>query len=270
MNESSDKLPTVLSLSSHDPSGSTGVQADIETCMSLGVHCCAVITALCARDTQRMIEMVPTSTSLLIEQTRAILEDMPVTAIKLGYFCKIEQIEALHSILLDYPDIPVVLDPVLSLSIDGDAGPLIDRDDKLAEALLALLLPMASLITPDIVEAHRLAREADTADACAQQLLSLDCRAALITGSLRNSEQIVNSLYMPGQQPRRYSWPRLNLFAHGSGATLSASISAYLAHGLHLRDAVLQGQQFTWNSLNASRRLGKGYSIPNRLFWSEK
>ncbi|MDO3386718.1 hydroxymethylpyrimidine/phosphomethylpyrimidine kinase [Gilvimarinus sp. SDUM040013] len=270
MTEMPTETPVVLSLSSHDPSGSTGLQADIESCFSLGVHCCGVVTALCARDTRQIVSMTPTDTSLIIAQARAILEDMPVSAIKLGYFCQVTQIEAAHSILRDYPELPVLLDPVMHLSIAGDGQSTADSEGDLCRAITTLLMPLATITTPDIVEANSLARQADTADACGQQILNHGSQAVLITGTSRTNKDYINTLYVPGQQARRYSWPRLSHFSHGSGATLSASISAYLAYGLRLTDAVEQGQEFTWQSLNASRRLGMGQCIPNRLFWADK
>ncbi|WP_339617889.1 hydroxymethylpyrimidine/phosphomethylpyrimidine kinase [uncultured Gilvimarinus sp.] len=270
MSEFSDRTPVVLSLSSHDPSGSTGIQADIETAISLGAHCCAVVTALCARDTRQLVDLAPTPADLLIEQTRAILEDMPVAAIKLGYFCRVEQIEAIHSILCDYSDLPVVLDPVASLSIANSSASHFDDAEQISSAMKTLLLPLADVITPDIVEAHQLARQADTVDACGQEILTQGCAAVLITGARRNANDYENRLYLPRRPMRSFCWPRLSLFSHGSGATLSASIATYLAHGLLLSDALEQGQQFTWQCLKASRRLGMGHSIPNRLYWAER
>lgn len=270
MSEFSDPTPLVLSLSSHDPSGSTGVQADIETAISLGAHCCTVVTALCARDTRQLIALTPTPIDLLIEQTRAILEDMPIAAIKLGYFGQIEQIEAIHSILRDYSHIPVVLDPVISLSI----GSLSDRHNtearQFVRAIQTLLLPLADIATPDIVEAYQFAQQADTLDACGQELLTQGCAAVLITGARRTTQDYENRLYLPRRPARIYNWPRLSQFSHGSGATLSASICTYLAHGLLLSDALEQGQHFTWQCLKASRRLGMGRSIPHRLYWAER
>ncbi|WP_049722626.1 bifunctional hydroxymethylpyrimidine kinase/phosphomethylpyrimidine kinase [Gilvimarinus polysaccharolyticus] len=270
MSEFSNRAPVVLSLSSHDPSGSTGIQADIETAISLGAHCCPVVTALCARDTQQMIDLHPTPIDLLIEQTRAILEDMPVAAIKLGYFCQVEQIEAIHSILRDYSRIPVVLDPVASLSIANTAAGHFDGADRIIGAMKSLLLPLADVVTPDIVEAHQLAQLADTVDACGQEILTQGCGAVLITGARRTINDYQNRLYLPHRPVRTFCWPRLSLFSHGSGATLSASICTYLAHGLLLSDALEQGQQFTWQCLKASRRLGMGHSIPNRLYWADR
>src|SRR5690606_1993376 len=92
----------------------------------------------------------------------------------------------------------------------------------------------------------------------------------LIAGSVRTAEQYENSLYADGGLVRRYKWPRIRSFSHGCGATLAASIASYLAHGLRIEDAVAQGQNFTWHALAASRRLGMGCFIPNRLHWADR
>lgn len=257
--------PIVMSLSSHDPSGSAGIQADIETSASLGCHCTPVITALCAKDTRDLKDIVPTETGLLIEQARAILEDMPVRAIKLGLTGSVENVEAIHTILRDYPDIPVVLDPVTA-----EFNNELFNAPAVISATRSLLLPFATITTPDLVEAHELAQQADTVDACAQEILEHGCDYVLITGSTRNHNQYENSFYSQQGLIRRFEWPRIKLVAHGAGATLAASITAYLAHGIRLEEAVEQAQQFTWQALSASRRLGMGRCIPNRMHWADK
>ncbi len=262
MSEFNQGVPVVLSISSHDPTGSAGIQAVIETCLSLGCHCAPVISALCARDTRALKDFSTVDTALLIEQTRAILEDMPVAAVKLGYLGSVGHIEAVHTILRDYPKLPMVLHPVTNLSSDS-AGV-----QSLVDASKALLLPLATLVTPDLVEARELAPQGDTLDACAQQIVGYGCEHALITGTRRDQHCYENSLYNRRGLVRRFSWPRLSQFSHGSGATLAAAIAAYLAHGLQLPDAVAQGQKFTWECLRHSRRLGMGHCIPNRLHWA--
>lgn len=257
--------PVVMSLSSHDPSGSAGIQADIETAASLGCHCTPIITALCAKDTRDLKDVVPTETGLLIEQARAILEDMPVRAIKLGLTGSVENVEAIHTILRDYPHIPVVLDPVTA-EINNE----LFNAPAVISATQSLLLPLATIATPDLVEAHELAQQADTVDACAHEILESGCRYVLITGATRNQHHYENSFYGQGGLIRRYQWPRVKLVAHGAGATLAASVAAYLAHGIRLEEAVDQAQQFTWQALCASRRLGMGRCIPNRMHWADK
>lgn len=265
MNSTELQVPVVLTLSSQDPSGCTGIQADIETCMSLGCHCTPIVTALCARDTRDLKDSVPVSTSFLIEQVRAVLEDMPVKAIKLGFLGQVSHIEAIHTILQEYRSIPVVLEPVTELTYAPQSEIQATR-----EATKSLLLPLSTLTTPDVVEAHELAQQGDNLDACAQEILEHGSDHLLITGAHRTQKHYKNRLYNRQGLIKEYCWQRLNVFSHGGGATLSASIAAYLAHGLRLLDAVEQGQNFTWHTLEASRRLGMGHNIPNRLFWADR
>lgn len=257
--------PVVMSLSSHDPSGSAGIQADIETAASLGCHCTPIITALCAKDTRDLKDLVPTETGLLIEQARAILEDMPVRAIKLGLSGSVENIEAIYTILRDYPHIPVVLDPVTT-----EGNNELFNTPAVIRAIQSLLLPLATIATPDLVEAHELAQQADTVDACAHEILETGCKYVLITGATRNHDHYENSFYSQAGLVRRFRWPRVKLMSHGAGATLAASVASYLAHGIRLEEAVDQAQQFTWQALMASRRLGMGRCIPNRMHWADK
>ncbi len=257
--------PVVMSLSSHDPSGSAGIQADIETSASLGCHCTPIITALCAKDTRDLKDISPAETGLLIEQARAILEDMPVRTIKLGLLGSVENVEAIHSILHDYPDIPVVLDPV-TMEFNNE----LFNAPAVITATQALLLPLATIATPDLVEAHDLAHQADTVDACAREILDSGCEYVLISGTKRCPEQYESSFYGQKGMIKHYQWPRIRQLSHGCGATLAASIAAYLAHGLRIEDAVEQGQQFTWHAMEASRRLGMGRNVPNRMYWADK
>lgn len=265
MSSTNSSTPVVMCLSANDPCGSAGIQADIETCMSLGCHCSPIVTAICAKDTRELKEVVPIDSTLLIEQARAILEDMPVAVIKLGFLGSVGNVEAVHSILRDYPNIPVILDPLTSVSDDE----LLDSA-ALLNATKTLLLPMSTLATPDLVEAHELAQQGDTINACASEILESGCQHLLITCVQRNHDTVENAFYNQQGLVKNFSWPRLKLFSHGSGATLSASIAAYLAHGLRTIDAVEEGQRFTWQALQASRQLGMGKRIPNRIFWADK
>ena len=257
--------PVVMTFSNHDPSGSAGIQADIETSTSLGCHCTPIITALCAKDTRDLKDVIAVEAPLLIEQARAILEDMPVKAIKVGFTGSVENVEAVHTILRDYAGIPVVLSPVTSVCNSA----LLDAP-AIIHAIQNLLLPLATIATPDLVEAHQLAQQGDNIDACAQEILDSGCQHLLISGTKRSQKHFENSLYGHQGLMKRYRKERLKVLSHGCGATLATSIAAYLAHGLRLVDAVEQGQHFTWHTLAASRRLGMGSSIPNRMYWADR
>lgn len=254
-----------MSFSSHDPSGCGGIQADIETCFSLGCHCTPVITAICAKDTRSLKDMAATETGLLIAQARAILEDMPVRVIKLGLLGSVTNVEAIHTILNDYPNIRVIMDPVTTI-LDSE----IPNADAVTRATLTLLLPLTTVATPDLLEAQALAQRADTIDACAHEILETGCEYVLITGSKRKLEHYENRLYTNGRLAKLYQWPYAKKLTQSFGATLATSIAAYMAHGIRVEESIKQGQQFTWESIAAGRRLGMGSCVPNRMHWVDK
>jgi len=258
--------PVVLNFSNHDPCGGAGLQADIETAASLGCHAATVMTSVAARDTRELKDLITNDAIFLIEQARAVLEDMDVAAIKVGLLGSLDNIKAVHSILVDYPDIPVVLDPVVQIASSSEPV----SDESFYDALNSLLLPLSTIVTPSFFEAHELAHEADTIDACAHEILESGCEYVLVSGVQRQDGTLTNSLYGDHRLTRRFEWPTITNICLGSGATLAASIACYLAHGLSVLDAVEQGQNFTWQSINTGRRLGMGKMIPNRFYWLNK
>lgn len=256
--------PRVLCFSGLDPTGGAGIQADIETLFSIGCHCTPVVTALTVQNTQNVMAVSATDPALLIQQSRAILEDIPIQAIKIGMLGSVEAVEVIHTLLKDYADIPVVLDPV---AVAGGGYEL--AGEEILEALRSLLLPLCTVLTPNTEEARRLAPSADTLDACANELLDSGCANILITGTHAQTEGVINRLYSPHQEVTLFNWPRLEHVYHGSGCTLAAAIAGYLSHRLTIRDAVQQAQRFTWESLSHGSRMGFGQHLPNRSFWNQ-
>ena len=254
-----------MTFSGHDPSGGAGIQADIETLASQGCHATPVITALTAQDSRDVIEFKAVDALHVIVQARAVLEDMPVAAFKIGMLGSAENAQAIHSILQDYPDIPMILDPVLA---SGSGHPL--GDEQLLEAIRLLLLPRTTVLTPNSVEARQLAPEADTLEACALALLDRGTDYVLVTGTHEHTPTVVNSLYHAHRLLESFTWERLPHSYHGSGCTLAACTAGMMAHGLDPFQAVHEAQEFTWNALQQGFRPGMGQHFPNRLFWSEQ
>ena len=124
-------VPVVMTLSGNDPTGGAGIQADIEALASMGCHAAPIITALTIQDTGGVYRFDPIDPSVVIEQARAVLEDMPIAAFKIGMVGSVDNVESIHSLLIDYPKIPVVLDPVLA---GGGGGSL--ADDDVIDALI--------------------------------------------------------------------------------------------------------------------------------------
>ncbi len=255
--------PRVLCFSGLDPSGGAGIQADIEALFSAGCHCLPLITCLTVQDTRNVIAAEPVSPTLLIQQARAILEDLPVDAIKIGLIGSIPAVEIIHTLLRDYPDLPVVLDPVLW----AGGGYAFARED-LAEAMRTLLIPLTTVLTPNTHELWALSPGADTEVAAANALLHRGCEHVLLTGTHADRPEVLNQLFTAHQPPLAFTWPRLPQEYHGSGCTLAASLAGYLAHGFEVAESARRAQHYTWHALQAGSRPGFGQFLPERGYWN--
>lgn len=257
------QIPVVMCFAGLDSTGGAGLQADIEAIASMGCHAAPVVTALTVQDTQRVIDYTPVDAKVLIAQARAVLEDIPVAAIKIGMLGDVAVIEAIHTLLTDYPNIPVVLDPVLA---GGGGGTL--SNESVINAIVTLLLPQTTVLTPNSPEAHILAPEADSLNACGQELLDKGCEFVLLTGTHEEAQHVENRLFGNRRLLETFSWERLPHSYHGSGCTLAAAIAGLLAQGLEPFTAIHEAQEYTWEALRNGYRIGMGQLLPNRLFWA--
>jgi len=266
-----DSLPIVLVFAATDPSGGAGIQADILTLSSMGCHPLSVITAVTIQDTMGVEDVLPIDAEWVADQARCVLEDMPVTVFKVGLLGSVEAIAAIAEVVSDYPDIPLVLDPVLA---SGRGDELASED--MISAMRELLIPQTTLITPNSLEARRLAQddsnENDEPDLneCARRLLNLGCEYVLVTGTHENTAQVVNTLHDLQGVVRSDSWQRLPGIFHGSGCTLASAVAATIANGLDVPEAVRDAQEYTWQTLKCAYRTGMGQLIPDRLFWARE
>jgi len=260
--------PVVMTIAGSDPTGGAGLQADLLTLSSLGCHPVSVVTAITIQDSVGVEDVMPLDAEWVIDQARCVLEDMPVAAFKIGLLGSTEIIAGIAEVLADYPDIPLILDPVLA---SGEGDELVN-DDMIA-AMRELIIPQSTIITPNSLEARRLVDEDNDdeeldLEGCARQLLELGCEYVLITGTHENTPQVINTLYRREGLVRTDTWQRLAGSYHGSGCTLASAIAATLARGFDVVDAVREGQEYTWQTLHSAFRLGMGQHIPDRLFWA--
>ncbi|HEY7944833.1 MAG: bifunctional hydroxymethylpyrimidine kinase/phosphomethylpyrimidine kinase [Burkholderiales bacterium] len=265
----SDFPPVVLTFAASDPSGGAGIQADILTLASMGCHPLSVITAITVQDTLGVEAVQPIDADWVADQARCLLEDMPVDAFKIGALGSVENIAAIAEILSDYPDVPLILDPVLASGRGDELA-----NDEMVHALRELLLPRTMILTPNSMEARRLADVEDEEEpslaTCATRLIEGGCEFVLITGTHEPTPQVVNTLYGKSGVVRSDSWQRLPGNFHGSGCTLASAIAAMLANGLELPEAVREAQDYTWHTLQKAYRPGMGQHIPDRLFWARE
>ena len=258
--------PKVMTFSATDPTGGAGLQADILTISSLSCYPVSIVTGFTVQDTIGVNKLIPIDSELVNEQARLILEDMEVEIFKLGLLGSKENIATIAEIISDYPDIPLIIDPILA-SGRGDAFSDIDARTMMME----LLFPESLLITPNSLEARQLVSDEEepsnlAIDACADRFKKMGCENILITGTHDNTENVINTLYNSSNQIIPYHWDRLPGSYHGSGCTLTAAISAYYALGLSIDEAVEEAQHFTWQTLKNSFKPGMGQLIPNRFF----
>ena len=259
--------PIVLTFAASDPSGGTGVQSDVLTLASMGCHPLSVVTALTVQDTLGVEAVQAVDAEWVADQARCLLEDMPVDAFKLGALGSVENIAAVAEILSDYPDIPLIVDPVLA----SGRGEELSSED-MVHALAQLLLPQTTILVANSQELRRLAESDDDEEpalgSCAGALVEAGCEYVLVTGTHEQGKDIVNTLYSKGGIVRTDNWPRLAGNFHGAGGTLAAAIAAMLANGLDMPEAVREAQDYTWHTLKKAYRPGMGGFLPDRLFWA--
>lgn len=262
--------PVVLTFAASDPSGGAGIQADLLTLSSMGCHVLTVLTAITVQDTVGVESIHALDAEWITDQARCVLEDMPVAAFKVGVLGSVDAIAAVAEVVSDYPEVPLILDPVLASG----------RGDELAsEAVLSamreLLIPQTTVLTPNSLEVRRIVQhdfdeDEVSIDVCARRILELGCEYVLVTGTHENTPQVVNLLYSREGLVRSDTWQRLPGSFHGSGCTLASAIAATIANGLDVPEAVRDAQEFTWQTLNGAYRPGMGQMIPDRLFWARE
>lgn len=245
--------PIALTFAASDPTGGAGLQADLLTLAALGCHPLSVLTGFTVQDTSGVEHLQPLAAELVTRQAGRLLAETKVAAFKVGVLGSADNVRAVAAIAAAHAQVPLVLDPVLA---SGRGDPL--ADDAVLKALLELLVPRATVVTPNTLEEKRLGGT--------RRLLALGCRYVLVTGTHEAGTEVSNKLYDSGGLVREDRWRRLPGSYHGSGCTLASAIAAQLARGRDVPEAVRAAQEFTWRALAAGFRTGAGQSLPNRFF----
>src|SRR5213080_410952 len=246
--------PVALTIAGSDPGGAAGIQADLKTFHAFAVYGASVVTALTAQDTMAVHAIVDVEPSFVGAQLDAVLGDLPVAAAKTGMLGRAAVVEVVSARLAAHPVPRLVVDPVL---IAGGGQPLTER--AALEVLRRMLLPLATLVTPNLLEAAALTGRsvrnvADMHDAA---------RALVDGGHLAGPPVDVlvdGAAFHERDGPRGGETP-----AHGTGCTLSAAITAGLAAGLSVADAVARARRYVRRALESAPALGRGRRPLNHL-----
>ena len=220
-------------------------------------------TALTVQNTQGVKHYTAVDSDLITQQIETLEQDFHIAAVKLGMLGDSKNADVIIDWYQRHKQIPLIVDPVLA-SNQGDAL----SDDTLIDVYRHSVLPLTTLLTPNVLELDRLTRGNKDEAAAVAELCQLGCRYVLLTGTHRDTEHVENRLYDNNGVVENITVERLPAEYHGAGCTLASACAATLAHGLDPVHAVAEAIDFTWQSLKHGYHIGQGQTLPNRLYWT--
>jgi hydroxymethylpyrimidine/phosphomethylpyrimidine kinase len=248
---------TVLLFSGLDPSGAAGVSADIETINQFGITPLPIITTLTVQNTQNVTFLEATNNSLIQAQFKSIKEDIDFKVVKIGLLGSSSQIKTIAKLLINRSGLFIVLDPIIVSSSDNELS-----TDSMIEAMRNDLIPLCSLLTPNLSELSSLAPGLNEQSAVA----SLKCPWVLVTTSDSSEVEIEHRLYHHSNLVSKFTYKKLPGNYHGSGCTLSSAISALIATDVSVEDSCRRALDYTYQTLLNAKKLGKMQYHPNRTY----
>lgn len=250
------RQPIVLSIAGSDNTGGAGIQADIKTCCRFSVYAATVISGVTAQNSNAVYAVEPVSEKVLLEQIDSIFEVMRPDAIKTGMLPSPVIIELVASRLRKYDVVNFVADPVM---VATNGGALVSPGSETVDAFRKHLLPLATLVTPNIPEASAfLGRDIasdDPGQVCRELLEICNTGAVLLKGG-HSGDNIASDILYDGKFFRTFSDEKIDTpNTHGTGCSLSAAIACGLAKGLKIDDAVAEGKRFVSNAIKGAADL---------------
>lgn len=266
------KYPSVLTIAGFDGSGGAGIQADIKTISALGCYATSVLTALPVQNTMGVRNIYPVPINAVSDQLAAIFEDIVPNAIKIGMVHTPELVKVIADSLMQYPDVPVVFDPVM---VATSGHRLIEEET--IRAITEELFPLAEIITPNMDEAAVLAqmevRTLEDMYKAAERIKKMGCSNILLKGGHQEGSRII-SVFTDGEnEVSEFETIKLvTANTHGSGCTLSSAIASFRAQGKELHEAVALGQQYVFEAIKNGTdvQTGKGNGPLNHFFNPQK
>lgn len=257
-------MKKLLTIAGSDSIGGAGIQADLKTFSAFGCYGMSVITAVTAQNTVAVYEVQTIDPAVLAGQMRAVFEDVPPDAVKIGMLSNPETIHTVAEGLKQYRPSIVVLDPVM---VSKSGYPLLEASAM--DTLKQELLPLATLLTPNLPEAELLCGTTLTTDAeiedAAKSLVQMGAKAVLIKGGHR--EGSAKDLLYDGHEVHRFCSDRIETKnTHGTGCTLSSAIASTLAKGYPLPKAVALAKDYIQGAIQNALDLGAGCGPTNHFY----
>lgn len=258
-------MKTALTIAGSDSSGGAGIQADIKSMSANGVYAMSVITAITAQNTMGVFDIQDVSPEMIEKQIDVIFDDIEVNAVKIGMVSKIESIKAISKALRKINNLPkIVLDPVM---VSTSGYKLLSEDAQ--DTLIKELFPLATLITPNILEAEEILgmkiENINDMKEAAIRLNKLGSKAVLVKGGHLKDD--ATDLLYDGVEFTYFRQEKINTKnTHGTGCTLSSAIAANLAKGMTMKEAVSLGKEYITQAIENSFELGKGPGPTNHFY----
>lgn len=250
-----------LTIAGSDSGGGAGIQADLKTFSANGVYGMSAITAITAQNTRGVQAIHPVPVGIIHQQIASVMEDIGTDVVKTGMLHSSDVINTIRDALEEYPPPHLVVDPVM-VATSGDKL----LEDEAIQTLIGVMLPMASLITPNLPEAEIiLGRKIETPDQArqaAKDMAKTGARGILLKSGHARGEELTDLLYLPGED-EMIEIPNQRISTsntHGTGCTLASAIAAWLARGLSLHQATRKGLEYTHQAIEqgALYQLGHG------------
>jgi hydroxymethylpyrimidine/phosphomethylpyrimidine kinase len=257
-------LKIALSIAGSDSGAGAGIQADLKTFSALGVYGCTAITAITAQNTRGVSDIFEISSEVIEQQISSLMADMPPDAVKIGMVYSRRTIDVVYKSLRK-SRIPIVLDPILA----AGTGAKLLRDDAIG-MFISRLIPICTLITPNRMEAERLAgikiRTKDDGIEAARKIRRLGADNVIVKGGHFGTSSVTDLLLDSRGKITEITNPRVMIEeSHGSGCNFSSAVTAYLAKGSSLHDACIAANEYVHTAIKNAVRVGKGLPVTNPL-----
>ena len=260
-------MKIALSIAGSDSGAGAGIQADLKTFSALDVYGCTAITAITAQNTRQVVKIFEISPSMVEQQIRSVMMDIRPDAIKIGMVYSSPIIDAVHRSLkkTTTSKIPIVLDPILAA---GTGAKLLQREAY--KSFVSKLIPLCTLITPNRMEAEKLAdteiKTENNAIEAAKQIKKLGAENVIVKGGHIGSAYVTDLLLDAKGNITRFTNPRLAIREiHGSGCNFSSAATAYIAKGIPLTEACRMANEYVHTAIRNAVKIGRGLPIANPL-----
>ncbi len=263
----------VMSFNASDPSGAGGVAGDVATIAAMGAHALPVVTSIVMRDTAEVFDYHPIEDEVIVEQARSVLEDVTISAWKVGFLGSTEGVSAVAEILSDYPDVPLVAYmPNLSWVEEDEQQAYLDAFRELVlpqtEVLVGSHQTLTDFLLPDW-DSDRPASPRELAVAAGEHGTRHVLVTSVLVTSSKTPDQFLDNVLASPQGPiTGEKFERFDAGFVGAGDTLAAALAALLATGAELQGAVGEALAFLDQALDAGFRPGMGSVVPDRFFWA--